>query len=657
MIERVEKEQKIMFDPWRGFTEKKLPGNWYKKFTGMAKTARANILKMTTLAESGHPGGSMSGIDIYLMLYNMANVDAHNPYRDDRDRIIISDGHTSPGVYSALGAAGFFDVDDAITFFRKAGSSFEGHVERSVPGVEWGTGNLGQGLAAGIGKAIYARLSKQDFHTYVVMGDGEQQKGQISESRRIAMKYNLNRLTAIIDYNQLQISGRIKKVMPQHIVEEWQADGWRVIEIDGHNFNQIYDALYTVNHNDGNPVLILAHTVMGKGVSFMENDEKYHGSVLKPEQLDDALRQLGGFENDLEKYRTKRLQKAPFVFDKRALTFPMVKTGEPITYGVEVKMDNRSAFGKALVSVAEANFSNKEFPMAVFDCDLAKSVKTNEFAQKYPDNFFQFGISEHSTATASGSLSVEKALSVWADFGVFGIGETYNQARLNDINRTNLKLFCTHCGVNVGEDGVTHQCIDYFALLNAAYGWKVITPADPNQTDRVVRYVLSQPGNFAVIMGRAKNSIITNLSGEPYFGGSYEYRYGRMEWIRQGEKIALVAAGHILWVAMESWKELHNKDVDVSLVSVSDWSDINGEDLKMLSDYENVVVLEDHNVKNGLGTTISEKMFHAGFSTKITKIGVEHYGSSGKTQELYRLLGMDSKTVVKKIINLLMIKE
>jgi transketolase len=651
-MNKINEQQKLDFDKWRGFGFTKLCEEWFDKLTIMAKVCRGNIIKMTTLAMSGHPGGSMSSIEIYLTLYHMANVDPKNPTRDDRDRIIISHGHTSPGAYTALASAGFFDVDDAISGFRQAGSPFEGHVERSVPGIEWGTGNLGQGLAVGIGKAIYGRLTDQDFNTFVIMGDGEQQKGQISESRRIAVKYKLNNITAIIDYNRLQISGKIDEIMPQNIVDEWRSDGWHVLEVDGHDFYQIYEAIREAQQYESSPVMILAHTTMGKGVSFMENDEGYHGAAVKPEKLDEALSELG-IENDLDKYKSKRADSAPQGYSLKTVNYPDVDPGEEINYDVDITTDNRSAFGKALLSIADANMNKNDFAMGVFDCDLAGSVKTKAFGDKYPDNFFQFGISEHSTAAAVGSLSAEKAIGVWADFGVFGIVETYNQARLNDINHANVKLFCTHCGINVGEDGMTHQCIDYFALLNSTYGWKVITPADPNQTDRVVRYVLSNPGNFAVIMGRSAIPIVTDNDGKPYFGGDYQYRYGRMEQIRSGNKVALVSAGNMLWVAMDAYNKLSGSQSGVSLYSISDWSDLNEDDMRELAGYKNIVVLEDHNLKTGLGTAIGDAMIQIGKTTNLTKMGVPRYGSSGKPVELYKMLGIDADSVVDKINNLL----
>jgi transketolase len=637
-----------MFDDWRGFKEKRLSTDWLKKLTETARIARGNILKMTTVAGSGHPGGSMSSVDMFLTLYNMARVDPKNPYRDERDRIIVSHGHTSPGVYAALAAVGFFDITPALHGFRQAGSPFEGHIEKSVPGVEWDTGNLGQGLSVGVGKAIYARLSGHDYHTFVVMGDGEQQKGQIAEARRMAVKYGLNNITAAIDYNHLQISGKINDVMPQNIKEEWLADGWQVLEIDGHDFNKIYGAFYKAVHDDKRPYLVLARTVMGKGVSFMENDEGYHGAAVKMDKIAQALEELGA-ENDIESLLEKRKAGPPPRFKHHSQEYPAVLPGEPIIYGVDDLSDNRGAWGKALLSVAEANLGREDFHMAVFDNDLAGSVKTAAFAKKYPDSFFQCGISEHSTAAMAGGLSTEKILSVWADFGVFGVDETYNQARLNDINKTNLKLFCTHSGVNVGEDGKTHHCIDYFGLLNSTFGWKLITPADPNQTDRVARYVLSTPGNFAVIMGRSKIPTVTDENGRPFFGEGYEYRYGRLETIREGENVALVAAGNMLHVALQAWKKLEQEEIRVTLVSVSDWSDLHEDDLKMLASHAHVVTLEDHNVKTGLGTSIAASMMTAGYTTGITRLGINNYASSGKPDDLYRMLGIDADSVAAKV--------
>ncbi|MGZ3589349.1 MAG: transketolase, partial [Thermodesulfobacteriota bacterium] len=224
------------------FDAEKLDERSLKGLSELGRLARGDILKMTTLAGSGHPGGSMSSIDFYLVLYSYANVHPQSPSDPNRDRIVISHGHTSPGVYAALGRIGFFPIEAALATFRKAGSPFEGHVEKGIPGVEWNTGNLGQGLSAACGFALGSNLLKKGFHVFVTMGCGEQQKGQISEARRFAIKYGLDNLTVIIDFNCRQISGVTQEIMPQDISKNFASDGWRVMEVDGHRFQEIYSA-------------------------------------------------------------------------------------------------------------------------------------------------------------------------------------------------------------------------------------------------------------------------------------------------------------------------------------------------------------------------------------------------------------------------------
>ncbi len=527
----------------RRFDAENLDKKSLEKLSELARLARGDILKMTTLAGSGHPGGSMSSIDFYLVLYSYANVDPRSPSDPNRDRIVISHGHTSPGVYAALGRVGFFPIEAAIAAFRKAGSPFEGHVEKGIPGVEWNTGNLGQGLSAGCGFALGAKILKKEFHVFVAMGCGEQQKGQISEARRFAVKYSLDNLTAIIDFNCRQISGVTQEIMPQDIVRNFESDGWRVIEADGHQSQEIYTAFRQAALSK-HPTLILAHTTMGKGVSFMEGKEEFHGKALTLEEYKKAIRELG-VEDDLDRYRRIQDWGTPsFAGRKYLVPSPSIQIGSPKNYEKDRKLDNRSAFGNALVDIAKASVQgDSPLPMAVFDCDLASSVKTAAFGKQFPDHFFQGGIQEHNTATVAGAISTLGLLSFFADFGVFGVDETYNQHRLNDINETNLKLICTHNGLDVGEDGKTHQCIDYIGVMQNLFGYKTIVPADPNQTDRVTRYVAKTHGNFVVIMGRSFIPILLTEKGTPLFGNPYEFRYGHADLVRDGKDAAILTMG------------------------------------------------------------------------------------------------------------------
>ncbi len=640
-----------------GFEKEKLEEGKIAKLKEMGRLARGDILKMTTLAKSGHPGGSMSSIDIYLVLYFCTNIEPANPCYPERDRIVVSHGHTSPGVYAALAQRGFFDRDKVIAGFRKAGTIFEGHAERGVPGVEWDSGNLGQGLSAGCGFALAARLHHKNYQVFVVMGDGEQSKGQISEARRLAKKFQLNNITVIIDYNRLQLSGSLKKIMPQNIKANYLADGWDILEIDGHNYQEIYQALREAVNNKNSPVAIIAQTSMGKGVSFMEDKFEFHGMPLSFDQCKAALPELG-FDDNLDEYFTQMEEKRKRDSGERTSRERVVKkiniiTGKPHTYTQKEKIDNRSAFGNALEDLGKINLSQQNStPIAVLDCDLIGSVKTGKFAAAYPEHFFQAGIQEHNTATVAGALSVEGIVTFFADFGVFGVDETYNQQRLNDINQTNLKLICTHNGIEVGQDGKTHQCIDYVGIINNLYGYKIIIPADPNQTDRVIRYIASVWGNFFVGMGRSSGPVILTENGKPLFGDDYQFCYGKADKVREGNQAAIISMGGMLSYAIQASEILKKKGYQVQVINVSCLTDLDKERLKEAAQTGAIVTYEDHNINTGLGSVVANFLAENSLNPHFKKMGANAYAGSGAPVELFKMQGLDVDSLVRNVIKL-----
>lgn len=613
--------------------------------TQQAKTARQAILQMTTLSGSGHPGGSMSSIDVILSIYNTMRHDPKNPDWAQRDRMVFSIGHISPAAYSALGIMGYFPLDDAIAQFRKCGSIFEGHVERDVPGIEWSSGNLGQGLSAATGFAISAKIRGLDYHTYVIMGDGEQQKGQISEARRFASKFKLTNLTAIIDYNQLQISGSIHDVMPQSIRQNWESDGWQVMEVNGHDIPQILNTLEEAKSAE-KPVMILAHTTMGKGVSFMENKAKYHGSTLSIEQCEEALKELD-MPSELPKYQKMRAEFTPKLPQHKELqpNFDL-QAGEPILYNSE--SDCRSAWGNAIVDLGKINRESTT-PIVVVDCDLAVSVKTTAFEKEFPERFLQSGIMEHHAAVMSGAISITGIQCFWAGFGVFGIDETYNMQRLNDINRTNLKTVLTHVGIDVGEDGKTHQCVDYISLVRNLFDTKIICPADANQTDRIIRWLIDKPGNYVVAMGRSKLPIIKDSQNELFFDQDYSFEYGKADVLRTGKKATVFVCGTPAGRAVEAVDALRAEGSSIELVYVSSPLAL---DAKMIAEAAKrgpIISIEDHSIHGGLGSSLAEALLDVKHRSKLTRIGVEAYPISGTSQEVYEAFEMDTAALIKRI--------
>jgi len=632
---------------------KRVLENDFNDLRVFSKHAKLTILTMTTLAKSGHPGGSMSSLDLLIAIYDYMNISYEDIRNPNRDRIVVSQGHISPAVYSVLAFNGFISIENVITQYRLALSPFEGHIERIIPGIEWATGNLGQGLSAATAFAMESKIKNINNRIFCIMGDGEQQKGQLGEARRFASKYELKNLTAIIDHNGLQINGSIENVMPQNIRDNYASDGWAVLETDGHDFIKIFKALEDAQKID-QPVLIIANTVMGKGVSFMENKAKFHGTPLTEEELFKAYDELGEHlaYNDFKEKRRHIAENAAEFFrlhkmkDKHAdLTFSFTVDNNKV---YTAPTDNRSAWGDAIADIARLNLNGKS-QLAVFDCDLQPSVKTAEFEKIMPKNFIQAGIMEHHTAVCAGALSTTGIQTFFVDFGVFGIDETYNQHRLNDINHANLKVILTHVGLDVGEDGKTHQCIDYIGLPKNLFGYKVILPADPNQTYKAINYVVNQRGNYVIAMGRSKLDIIKNEAGEVFFGADYTFEYGKEDVLRQGDQATVFACGTLVNTAVKVVDELKQAGYNVMLVNISSPLAISDDIISQAIDTGHIFTIEDHSIYTGLGNIVALAMVKLQRVCPLHRFGVDKYACSGASEDVYAVFGLDKKSLVESI--------
>ena len=264
-----------------------------EKLEAIAKESRRNILKMIFAAKSGHPGGSLSEIDILTVLYfDVMKVDPENPQWEGRDRFILSKAHACPGLYATLAGRGFFPEEELLTF-RRINSRLQGHAHIMTPGVEMSGGSLGQGLSFGVGCALAAQTDGLSHRIYVMLGDGECDEGQIWEAAMSAAHYDLDNLTAIVDRNRIQNDRFTDDVMKlEPLADKWRAFGWQVFETDGHNMRDIVDALHQASRTEGQPSVIVAKTVKGKGVSFMENNPAFHGASPNREEYEKALLEL-----------------------------------------------------------------------------------------------------------------------------------------------------------------------------------------------------------------------------------------------------------------------------------------------------------------------------------------------------------------------------
>lgn len=272
-----------------------------RKYEDIAKKIRIDIIREIEKAGSGHPGGSLSAVDILTALYfEEMNIDPKNPDLENRDRFILSKGHAAPALYAVLGERGYFDVEETMTL-RKLGSKFQGHPNMSkVPGVEMSTGSLGQGFSASVGMAISQKyLNKSESMIYCLLGDGELQEGIVWEAAMSAAHYKLDNMIAFVDWNGLQIDGENEKVMKvSPIDEKFASFGWNVIVIDGHNFDEIFSAIDIAKKCKGRPTAVIAKTHKGEGVSFMKDEAGWHGKAPNKEEAKLAIEELGGIYND-----------------------------------------------------------------------------------------------------------------------------------------------------------------------------------------------------------------------------------------------------------------------------------------------------------------------------------------------------------------------
>lgn len=591
----------------------------------ISKKCRYDIVRMIDGAGSGHIGGSLSSIDIYVSLLSVMGED---------DRLVVSHGHSSAALYAALGNTGRFDIEEAVAGFRRK-PPFEGHPSVKVNGVEWCSGALGQGLSVGCGFALAKKIKGENGRVYVVMGDGEQEKGQLQEAREFAVKFGLDNLTAVIDCNGLQASGNVSDICAQPIEEKYSSSGWRTLTVDGHCFDELCGSF----SKSDMPTCILAKTVMGKGIAEIENDYRYHGTLIEKELRDKALAELALTDGEAERILPKSGRKQK---NYEAPVIPLYKGRE---YKIGDTVDVRSAMGNALSDIAA---ENPDVYIAAVDCDLEGSVKLSDFKKQRGKAFIECGIAEQNGATVAASMAKSGIIAIHADFSVFNIGETYSQNRMADINNAPIKLFCTHAGLDVGEDGKTHQCIDYISLLSNLYGFKVIVPADANQADAAVRYAMSVSSPVAVIAGRSKMPVLTSENGAPL-----TFEYGKCQWLRHGEACAVITYGNMVHRALEAYELLLKDGIRIGVLNIASPLDFDEASILEAAKTGIVITYEDHNVKSGISGAVARVICENGGNCRLKAMGIEHYGSSSSPDNLYREQGLDANALIGKIKEML----
>lgn len=623
----------------------------YQYIDVLAKHARALCVAMTANAQSGHTGGALGCIDILTTLYVARILETNDP-------LVISNGHVSPAVYALLAEFGAIDEHDLLKNFRRHNSRYEGHVSRHIPGVWYSTGPLGTGISAATGFALAKKQHKEDGYVYALLGDGESEEGQVYEMMHVAKKYHLDNLIVFLDRNGVQLSGATADIMPVPIEGHFETAGWNVLYADGHNPKQLMKAILEAEKADL-PTLISCATVMGKGVSFMEKEGEaehatWHGKAPSREEALKALHELAlstkeEFILSEAKERYRRTWTAPVFPHVRA---PLsLHTGTPLLYTRETLTDCRSAYGKALLDVAKHNPE-----IVALTADLADSVKTSFVEKELPAQHIDCGIAEQQMISMAGGLSLAGVVPFASTFGVFMTSRAKDQARVNDINQTNVKMVATHCGLSVGEDGPTHQAIDDLGSMLGLFNTMVMEPVDPNHCDRMIRYAASHYGNMYIRMGRSKVPVITKEDGTPWYDESYQYTYGKTDRIREGHDLTIIASGPMVSFALEARTVLmsRNPGLTIELIATSSIKQFDDTLIEALRQAKRVVTIEDHNILSGLGGQIAILLTELKLTPVIfERIGVEEYMNSGTADELYEAAELSANHLVRRIEKLL----
>src|SRR5437899_1656618 len=417
------------------------------------RAARLRILSVraTTEAGSGHPTSCCSAADIVATLFfSVMRFDPRNPKHPNNDRFVLSKGHAAPLLYAAWAEAGAFNPDELLRL-RTLDSDLEGHPTPRLNFVDVATGSLGQGLNAGIGLAINAKyLDKSSYRTYVLMGDGESLEGSIWEAAEIARHYQLDNLCAIVDINRL---GQSDPTLMQHDVQayrsRWSAFGWNAIPVDGHDIAKLLDAFAPAARTKGRPTVVLARTLKGKGISFVEDKPDWHGKPLKKgEEADKALAELSA--RLLPTPPTVEIRKP----DPISLSPAPAKPVAPPEYAPTDSVATREAFGATLVKLGEANPR-----VVVLDADVKNSTFTDKFAKKFPERFFEIFIAEQNMIGISVGLASQGKIPFAATFACF-LTRAYDFIRMAAISRANIKLMGSHVGVSIGEDGPSQMGLE-----------------------------------------------------------------------------------------------------------------------------------------------------------------------------------------------------
>jgi len=645
-----------------------------------ANRMRGYDLAVLCAAGSGHAGGTLSIMDITAALYlHVAEHDPLDPSWPARDRIVWSTGHKAPSLYLGLAFAGFCPIED-VAMLRKLSSPYQGHPHwLKLPGVEVSTGSLGQGLSLAIGIALAGRLNGQNFKTFCIMGDGEQQEGQVWEAAMEAAHYKLNNLVAIVDCNRLQIDGKVSEVMSvDPLDEKYRSFGWEVIRIDGHNMREIVEGFGRARQITDKPVVLLAETVKGKGVSFMEDIAGWHGKVPNREELERALVELGTpVPVDLLFEKANKYQQEV----DRKLEQKMPKFHRNYWWNAEdtmkVKMEpTRMGFGQALAD------NGDDERVVCLGLDISGSITISQFYAGKPERkkrWLSMGIAEQSATSVAAGLAKEGKLPVLGTYATFAAARNLDQIRTSVCyGNFNVMIAGAHGGVSVGPDGATHQALEDLFAMSGLPNMSVVVPCDSVETRKATSYLLlHHVGPKYIRFAREATPIVTNENTPFVFGRANVVRLRKESpdfidgfqtllasgYENEHEDLTIVACGPMVPEAMRAARILRlDFGYETRVLNVHTLKPIDEEAISRAAKETGVIITAEEHQIGALAWRVSHVITsdQEVYGTPVITgaIGVkDRFGDSGAPWELVKEFEVSAEHIAAKAIELMGIKK
>jgi len=600
----------------------------------VATQLRINSIESTTAAGSGHPTSCMSAAEIMATLFFSAmRLDPSDPKNPANDRFILSKGHAAPVLYATWAELGFFTRERLLTL-RRLDSDLEGHPTPLLPFVAVPTGSLGQGLPVGLGMALNARLDGSDYRTYVLLGDGEMAEGSVWEAAEVASFYKVDNLCAIADINRL---GQSAPTMLQHELEiyrqRWAAFGWNALSVDGHSVPQLLDAFENARNAKGRPTVVLARTRKGKGVSFLEDKEGWHGKALKKgDETENALKELRAqFAADgLPKLRPgvpARSKSAPAAAPP-ALPKPNFDPSKQVA--------TREAFGQALAELGKLHSQ-----IVALDGDVKNSTFTEVFQAAAPGRFFEGYIAEQNMVGMAMGFATCGKIPFASTFACF-FTRAADFIRLAGLGRANVKLVGTHAGVSIGEDGASQMGLEDLAMFQALPESVVLYPSDAVSTWRAVELAARHQGLCYIRTGRPKAPLL--------YSNDETFAIGKAKVLRQsaGDALAVVAAGVTIFEALRACDELKKEGIAIRVVDLFSVRPVDTETLLAAARaaHNTVLTVEDHYPAGGLGDAVAQALGPHG--VRLHRLAVREVPHSGKPEELLHLYRIDAAAIIEQ---------